>query len=114
MSMFLGFLSLPAAAQEDLDISSGDSTHGEKLFLQYCRGCHGKDGRGGAQTFMPHVDTLTKKGYIELVPNDYLFLVISDGGRAVGKSAYMPAWGEKLSDEEIVDIISHIRSLPLY
>lgn len=112
--MIPGLLALPAVAQEDLDISSGDPAQGEKLYKRYCSGCHGKEGRGGAHTFMPHVDTLTKKDYIELVPNDYLFLVISEGGRAVGKSAYMPAWESELSDEDIIDIIAHIRSLPLY
>ena len=35
---------------------------------------------------------LTKKGYIENIPDDFLILVISKGGVAVGKSGYMPAW----------------------
>ena len=93
---------------------AGDPEHGEQLFLQYCRGCHGADGRGGAHTFMPHVDTLTKKGYIDLVPDDYLFTVIAEGGQSVGKSSYMPAWGGTLSEQDIRDLIAHIRSLPLY
>jgi cytochrome c553 len=94
--------------------SEADAVKGEKQFTQFCAGCHGRDGRGGAHTFMPHVDTLTKKGYIEQMPDEYLAFVIGEGGAAAGKSAYMPAWKSKLSDQDIQDIIAHIRSLPTY
>ncbi len=94
--------------------TASDTVRGKKLYLRYCRGCHGKDGRGGAHTFMPHVHNLTKKGYIDELPDEHLFGVIHDGGEAYGMSAYMPAWGNKLSDEEINDIIAHIRTLPTH
>ena len=49
-------------AVEDVErFADGDRARGEKLYLRYCQGCHGVDGRGGAQTFMPHVGNLTKK-----------------------------------------------------
>ena len=92
----------------------GDVKTGAKLYKRYCQGCHGDDGRGGAHTFMPHIENLTKKGYIELLPDSYLFLVIADGGEAVGKSAYMPAWKVKLGDKDIKDIIAHIRAMPTF
>ena len=59
-----------AAAQSDVDLSEverftdGDAAHGGALFKRYCRGCHGEDGRGGACTFMPHVEALTKRGVV--------------------------------------------------
>jgi mono/diheme cytochrome c family protein len=95
-------------------LAEGDAAHGETLFAQMCAGCHGKDGRGGAHTFMPHVDTLTKKGYIDQMPDEYLAYVIGEGGAAAGKSAYMPAWKSKLNEKDIEDVIAHIRSLPTY
>ena len=94
--------------------AQGDTAHGESLFTQFCSGCHGKDGRGGAHTFMPHVDTLTKKGYIEQMPDEYLAFIIGEGGAAAGKSSYMPAWKSKLSEKDVQDLIAHIRSLPTY
>jgi mono/diheme cytochrome c family protein len=94
--------------------AGGDPDHGKALFLKYCSGCHGTDGRGGAHTFMPHVGTLTKKGYIENVPDEFLILVIAKGGATVGKSGYMPAWESTLDRRDMLDIISHIRSLPTY
>lgn len=92
----------------------GDSAKGAKLYKRLCRGCHGEDGRGGAHTFMPHIENLTKKDYIELIPDSYLYEVIADGGEAVGKSGYMPAWKVKLSDQDIKDVIAHVRSMPTY
>lgn len=93
---------------------AGDAERGERLYLRYCRGCHGKKGRGAAHTFMPHVGNLTKKGYIEHLPDGYLYTVIAEGGEAVGKSGYMPAWKSKLSEDDIKDIVAHIRTLPTY
>ena len=48
----------------------GDAEHGATLFSRYCRGCHGVDGQGDGLVFMPHVNNLTKKGYIESLPDD--------------------------------------------
>jgi mono/diheme cytochrome c family protein len=114
VSLALAALWLAPAVAFAQQAGGGDPEHGRELYLQYCGGCHGADGRGAAHTFMPHVDTLTKKGYIDQVPDEYLFTVISEGGQAVGKSSYMPAWGGTLSEQDIRDLIAHIRSLPLY
>lgn len=104
-----------ASVYEDVErFEDGDIKAGAKLYKRYCRGCHGEDGRGGAHTFMPHIENLTKKGYIELIPDSYLYLVIAEGGEAVGKNAYMPAWNVKLTDREIIDIIAHLRAMPTF
>ena len=94
--------------------TDGDAAAGARLYKRYCSGCHGADGRGGAHTFMPHVQNLTRKDYIELIPDGYLYLVIAEGGEAVGKNSYMPAWESTLSEQDIKDIIAHIRALPTY
>jgi mono/diheme cytochrome c family protein len=94
--------------------TDGDAERGASLYKRYCAGCHGQDGRGGAHTFMPHVGSLTRKDYIEFVPDRDLFEVIDKGGTATGRNSYMPAWGSKLSDQDIKDVIAHIRSLPTY
>jgi cytochrome c oxidase cbb3-type subunit III len=94
--------------------TDGDPAAGAKLYKRYCSGCHGADGRGGAHTFMPHVQNLTEKDYIELVPDGYLYQVIAEGGVAVGKSSMMPAWQSTLAVQDIKDVIAHIRSLPTY
>jgi mono/diheme cytochrome c family protein len=91
-------------------IAAGDARHGETIFLQYCQGCHGPDGRGGGKGFMPHVGPLARKGYIETMPDEYLAAVITEGGLAVGKSAYMPSWKTTLTEQDIADVIAFIRT----
>src|SRR5882757_4065164 len=95
---------LPAA------IAAGDARQGETIFLQYCQGCHGPDGRGGGKGFIPHVGPLARKGYIETVPDEYLADVIAEGGLAVGKSGYMPSWKTTLTQQDIADVIAFIRT----
>ena len=48
---------------------AGDAVRGNELFQQYCVGRHGPDGRGGRKDgFMPRPQNLTKKGYIDELP----------------------------------------------
>jgi mono/diheme cytochrome c family protein len=110
-----GALVADAQAQEDIErFTDGNAEHGAALYKRYCRGCHGEDGRGGAHTFMPHIQNLTQKDYIEFIPDGFLFTVIAEGGVAVGKSGYMPAWRGTLSEQDIKDVIAFIRTLPTY
>jgi len=116
----LAFMAGAAGAADEVDpaaverFTDGDAGRGEALYQRYCRGCHGEDGRGGAHTFMPHIETLTKRDYIELVPDGYLYMAIAEGGAAVGKSGYMPAWQGTLSEQDIKDVIAFVRTLPTY
>jgi len=91
---------------------AGDTEQGKTLYDQYCTGCHGSSGQGGRKNgFMPRPQNLTKKGYIELLPDAYLFTVISKGGAAVGKSDYMPAFESTFEKENIESLIAYIRTL---
>ncbi len=113
--VFADTIASDASVYEDVErFEGGDAKTGAKLYKRYCRGCHGEDGRGGAHTFMPHIENLTRKGYIELLPDSYLYLVIAEGGEAVGKNAYMPAWNVKFSDQDIKDVIAHLRAMPTF
>jgi mono/diheme cytochrome c family protein len=93
--------------------SQTDPPKGKELYDQMCAGCHGYRGDGGEGHrggFSPHVPTLANKDYMDLLPDDYLMLVIKKGGAFVGKIATMPAWEKRLSDDEIRRIIAHIRT----
>jgi mono/diheme cytochrome c family protein len=114
----LGAGALLAAEEIPLEaverFADGNADNGAKLYKRYCSGCHGADGRGGAHTFMPHIQNLTRRDYIEFIPDGFLFTVIAEGGAAVGKSGYMPAWRGTLSEQDIKDVIAFIRTLPTY
>lgn len=111
---FTTSLAWSSASAEEKPLPKGNAEHGEKLYLRYCRGCHGVDGQGDALVFMPHVNNLTRKGYVDQLPDTYLLLAITKGGLGIGKSSYMPAWEGTLTEAQMLDIIAHIRSLPLH
>jgi len=88
-----------------------DVARGKELYLRYCSGCHGEDGRGESKTFRPSVGNLAVKDLMAQVPDEYLHTVIKKGGAAVGKNAAMPAWDTQLDDRAIWDIVSFVRTL---
>jgi mono/diheme cytochrome c family protein len=88
-----------------------DVTRGKELFVRYCSGCHGEDGRGEAKTFRPNVGNLAVKELMDQVSDEYLFTVIQKGGAAVGKNAAMPAWSAQLGDDAIWDVVAFVRTL---
>ncbi|MCC7546645.1 MAG: cytochrome c [Burkholderiales bacterium] len=106
-------LMLPSLAGATGESAAGaDPDNGQVIYDRMCAGCHGYKGDGGEGHrggFSPHVPTLADKAYMASVPDDYLFLIIKKGGAYMGKMASMPAWEKRLSDEEIRDIVAHIR-----
>ena len=104
--VLLTVTSMTGAAEIDL-------AKAKQTYDQMCAGCHGSRGDGGEGHrggFSPHVGTLANKAYMEQLPDDYLFLIIKKGGAYMGKIATMPAWEKRLSDDEIRDIVAHIRT----
>ena len=100
--------SMPIAAMADVDLAKG-----KQIFDQMCAGCHGYKGDGGEGHrggFSPHIGTLANKEYMSQLPDDYLVLIIKKGGAYMGKISTMPAWEKKLSDDEVVDVVAHIRT----
>ena len=50
-----------------------------------------------------------RKGHVERLPPEHLYQVVKDGGAAVGLSRAMPAWRDKLSDDQIADVLAYVR-----
>jgi mono/diheme cytochrome c family protein len=93
--------------------AQADPHNGKKIYDQMCAGCHGFRGDGGEGHrggFSPHVPTLANKEYMAGVPDDYLVMIVKKGGAYMGKMATMPAWEKRLTDEEIRDIVAHMRT----
>ena len=77
-----------------------------------CVACHGAAGKGdGAAAKMlkpPPQDFATAlKGKSDAD----VAKVIKEGGKAVGKSPSMPAYGSKLSDDQIKGVVDYIKGL---
>lgn len=91
-----------------------DLETGRKLYLENCAACHGREGKGdgpgmGALPVKPtdHTDAAAMGAHTD----EHLFHIIAQGGMAVGRSPFMPAWGEQLSEEQMNALVAYIRSL---
>lgn len=83
---------------------------GNIVYSHYCSLCHGSnaDGEGRAAAIHnPRPSNLRKS----MMPDAYKALIISKGGKAIGRSEFMPPWGEELTDEQIKDVVNYLRSI---
>lgn len=107
-----------AAADKEADYTSQQAWQegmqsGEGNFLANCVTCHGPEGKGDgvlADALEVKPRDLSNKLYISTRSDEYLTKVIKHGGVAVGLSESMPLWGTTFSDEEIKNLIKHIRT----
>jgi cytochrome c oxidase cbb3-type subunit III len=88
---------------------------GRKVFQHYCQICHGAGGEGDGSnasqvTPAPRNFTQTKFWESKSTTNERLHFAVTQGGRSVGKSVLMPAWGNTLSKSQIDDVIVYIRA----
>jgi mono/diheme cytochrome c family protein len=93
---------------------SGDPSRGRSSYSVYCASCHGRTGEGDgpiAAGLDPKPVKHSDGEYMNPLADPYLFKVIKEGGRSVGKSPLMAPWGGSLKDEQIWDVIAYIRTL---
>ena len=91
-----------------------DIKQGKKIYTERCVLCHGLAGEGWdwkKKAAKPPVPVPNLQEVIPERTDEYLQAVIKEGGKAVGLSAFMPALGFNLSDQEIQYLISYLRSL---
>jgi mono/diheme cytochrome c family protein len=111
LALLAPMLLVAYAATAQNSAIAGNTSKGREIFLRYCAGCHGEDGRGEAKTFRPNVGNLAIKQLMDELSDEYLFTVIQKGGAAVGKNAAMPAWSAQLGDDDIRDVVAFVRTL---
>ncbi len=85
----------------------------QRLYLTHCATCHAANGEGSwrATLFFMRPGNLADARAMDRLTDEYLALLIKNGGAALGKPG-MPAFSYHLSDEEIRDLIRHLRTLP--
>ncbi|MFZ1547502.1 MAG: cytochrome c [Candidatus Nitrotoga sp.] len=83
-------------------------------YKAYCVQCHGSEGTGKGvnvrdMSVVPrdHTDAKSMSGRSD----ETLFQAIKEGGTSINKSVLMPPWSATLSDEEIKDLVQHLRML---
>lgn len=86
----------------------------EDNYRTYCVQCHGMQGNGKGinirdMSVLPRDHTDAKE--MSTRSDDDIFKVIKEGGVAINKSVLMPAWADVMTDEEIRDLVQHLRKL---
>lgn len=120
--LLLGAAAVAQVAEEDSALATvdcvptgelrGDPARGKALHLDNCAECHGATGK--TDVIVMHMDEPPRDQsdaeYMSTLSDAFLYLAICRGGEAVGRSVVMPAWGDYFSDQQIKDMVAHIRS----
>ena len=83
---------------------------GSLVFFNYCVTCHGPnaDGNGrAAKLYTPRPANLRASDK----NLQYMRLMVRNGGKSMGRSEFMPPWGEELTDEQIDDVTAYLQSI---
>jgi cytochrome c oxidase cbb3-type subunit III len=97
--------------------AAGDVAAGAKIFAAKCARCHGQTAKGDGPDLIKlqsavSPDDWTDKESNQELSNQFIVAMITKGGRANGKSRIMPAFGDKLNYQQVLDLLAFIRSLP--
>jgi len=103
-SPFLRFLGLSAGLLTCVGVlKAAPAANGAALFQQQCAMCHGVDGKGFAAIKTPD---FTNPKWQASLKDKGIGVVIKNGKQGTP----MPAFGEKLKDEDIQALVGYIRS----
>lgn len=94
--------------------NSEAATAGQEIFAQSCAVCHGETGQGdgpAAKTLDPAPVNLADPAMMGSVDDGYLYWRISEGGQMEPFNSAMPAWADGLSDQQIWQVITYLRTL---
>jgi cytochrome c6 len=89
-------------------VSAADVAAGQKVYKQRCLVCHGKSGAADtpmAKRFNPAPASFADSQYMKNRTDEELTKIIVKGKRP------MPAYGRKLSDDQIQNVLAYIRTL---
>jgi mono/diheme cytochrome c family protein len=93
-------------------VAQDGATSGQSLYRSACANCHGVDGAGAdpsALGFSEVLPDFTDCNFATREPDADWSAIVHQGGTARGFSRIMPAFGDALSEEEILRVIQYVR-----
>ena len=104
-------------------VADTSQTTGSGIFAANCAVCHGADGGGQHDWHIPSDEgilppsPLNGEGHTWHHPDGLLYQIVSEGGASLedpsvpGFKSAMPAFGAKLSRDEIVAVLEYVKNL---
>jgi len=111
---------LPAVADTQpaaVPAGQGAAVAGAALYVRYgCINCHGPNGLGGVPNPLSadkSIPPLSGQGFRHDFPTDKAIADVIRSGSVIGKAPIvsMPHWGGILSDQQIAELISYLKTL---
>ncbi|BDA78738.1 cytochrome c [Leptospira kobayashii] len=90
---------------EDLEL-----TKGKEIFEKYCILCHGSEGLGNGK-LANGKNVKPANLQISKLTDEEKYQIITKGGQAVGRSSFMPPWGQEFSHSDLKSLIRYINTL---
>jgi mono/diheme cytochrome c family protein len=94
--------------------AKGDAAAGKAIYEKECVKCHGATGAGDGPQGQKLKDKPTNwtagGGGLKGMDDQKVLDSIKKGGKAIGKSAAMPAY-PKLSDAEVANVVAYVKTL---
>lgn len=85
---------------------SQQAVRGSLVYKTYCVLCHGEKGDGTGRMMVIHKDlplAISKQSF------EYYETIVLEGGPAVGRSQFMPAWKDELTGEQVNDLVMYLK-----
>ncbi|MEW5757179.1 MAG: c-type cytochrome [Pseudomonadota bacterium] len=87
------------------EVKMAPLVRGGMVFQEYCVVCHGQkgDGKSAATRLYKDLDLAIKPGTAE-----YYEKMVAKGSAALGKSPFMPPYGEEIEEEDLADLMVYL------
>ncbi len=89
---------------------------GADLYATTCASCHGDKGMGDGSAgaaFDPKPTSFADAAMLADMSDGYIFWRITEGGSMEPFNSTMPPWGSTLSEDQLWQLVSYLRTLPL-
>ena len=101
-ALLLLLSTVPAVAQNE----------GAEIYKKQCIKCHGEGGKGDGEAAtllgIPMGDLTAKDAMAQHTDED-LLKIVTEGGRAMGKSRVMAAFKGKLTEDQIKAVVAYVK-----
>lgn len=104
--MMIGMCVLTFSWQVRAESYVDQLANGQKVYVKYCAGCHGPEGKGEGYKILGADPTDFTSPSTQEKSDTVLLNTIHEG------KSTMPSWKIRLSEQDSQDVLAYIRSLP--